>query len=468
MVLSRRGDGLGERLNSLLNAMRLAEILGVDFRFTWPIGWVGKDPLHAITRADEFFSADFLGDHLMATDDARRGFEELTGPADLDSLRRQLAAADRGLMAPGRPLSTLIDQQALPAVNRGFAAAFDAVGFHPSIDAVIAAARAIPLDARTVGIHLRGGDTFGHYRAWTAYWYKIVPLPVARALILRFQAEGCQVVVFGEDTQTIVDLCGTTGATDASTMRPTTAMTSAEAALFDMALLAQCDRIVSGWSGFAIQAASISDKSVEHYLDIVPPSDVIAATRSDLGPHDDRYDPARRAFAWWAAYYGARHELTHDESVELVRASIDADPTNPRARLRLAALSYREGLLESGDDALVDALVIDVAAGGLTLESVMVLSLLTQRGFDSAEIVDDFELGARDGSGPALIYRGALRAQRGDPEGAREDAAAFRAHAAGNPRLANLPELDHLVTATIDERIRRTGQTGLDRPTVSR
>ena len=111
---------------------------------------------------------------------------------------------------------------------------------------------------------------------------------------------------------------------------------------------------------------------------------------------------------------------------------------------------------------------MDVAAGGVTLESVMVLSLLTPRGFDSVEIVDDFELGARDGSGPALIYRGALRAQRGDPEGAREDAVAFRAYAAGSPRLAGLPELDHLVTATIDERIRRTGQTGMDRPTVSR
>ena len=228
-------------------------------------------------------------------------------------------------------------------MNRGFAAAFDAVGFHPSIDAAIAAARAVPLSDRTFGIHLRGGDMFGHYRAWTAYWYKVVPLPVARALIQRFQAEGCQVVVFGEDTQSIADLCETTGATDASTVRPTTAMTSAEAAMFDMVLLAQCDRIVSGWSGFAIQAASISDKSVEHYLDIVPPSDVVAATKADLGSHDDRYDPGRRAFAWWAAYYGARHELTYEEGVELLRASIEADPTNPRARLRLAATELPRG-----------------------------------------------------------------------------------------------------------------------------
>lgn len=469
VVLSRRGDGLGERLNSLLNAMRLAEILDVDFGFTWPIGAVGKDPHHAITRADEFFSADFVAAHLMATADAREGFEEPAGPADdLDSLRRQLAAAERGLKAPGRPLSTRIDPEAVPAVSRGFAAEFEAVGFHPSIDAVIAAARAVPLGARTVGIHLRAGDNlFGHYRTWTTYWYKVVPLPVARALSVRFQAEGREALVFGEDTEAIQDLCATTGATDASTKRPTTGMSAAEAAMFDLVLLSRCDRIVSGWSGFAIQAAAISDKGVEHHLDLVPPSDVVALTRADLVLHGDRYDATHAGFAWWAAYFGARHELSHEESMELVRLSLEADPTNPRARLRLAALSYRAGNLDQGDDTLVDALIADVTAGGATLESVMLFSLLTVSGYDSAEILDDVELGARDGSGPALIYRGALRAQRGDAAGAREDAAAFRAYAAGERRLADLPELDRLATATIDERIRREGRTGLDRPTRS-
>lgn len=466
VVLSRRGDGLGERLNSLLNAMRLAEILDVDFRFTWPIGAVGKDPHHAIVRPEEFFSADFVAAHLMTTADSRGGFEEPAGPADdLDSLRRQLAAAERGLKAPGRPLHTRIDPEAVPAVSRGFGAEFDAVGFHPSIEALIAAARAVPLGDRTVGVHLRAGDNlFGHYRAWTAYWYKVVPVPVARALIVRFQAQDCEVLVFGEDTHAIDDLCATTGATDASTKRPTTGMTPAEAAMFDLVLLSRCDRIVSGWSGFAIQAASISDKDVEHHLDLIPPADVVALTKTDIALHGDRYDPTHRSFAWWAAYYGARHELSDEDSTDLLEAAIEADTTNPRARLRLAAVSYRAGHLERGDTALVDALIADVAAGGATLESVMLFSLLIGRGYDSAEILGDVELGARDGAGPALLYRGALRAQRGDSVGAREDAAAFRAYAAGERRLADLPDLDRLAMATIDERIRRAGRTGLDRP----
>jgi hypothetical protein len=465
IVLSRRGDGLGERLNSLLNAMRLAEILDVDFRFTWPIGAVGKDPHHAIVPPEQFFSADFVAAHLMTTADTRGGFARLAGPAgDLDSLRRQLDAVDRGLIAPGRPLRTRIDPEAVPAVTRGFSAEFDAVGFHPSIEAVIAAARAVPLSAPTVGVHLRSGDLlFGRYRYWTAYWYKIVPIPVARALIERFQTDGREVVVFGEDTRAIGDLCATTGASEASTRRSSPDMTPAETAMFDLVLLSRCDRIIGGWSGFAIQAASISDQGVEHHLDLIAPSDVVDLTKADIALHGDRYDPTHRSFAWWAAYYGARDELPYDESVDLLTSAIAADPTNPRARLRLAGLSYREGHLERGDDALVDALTADVATGGTTLESVMLFSLMTVRGYDSADILDDIERGAREGSGPALIYRAALRAQRGDAVGAQADAAAFVSYAVGDRRLAGLPDLDRLATATIDERLDRAGQTGQGR-----
>ena len=272
---------MGERLNSLLNAMRLAEILGVDFRFTWPIGIVGKDPHHAIVPPEQFFSADFVAAHLMATADTRGGFEMLAGPADdLGSLRRQLDAVDRGLIAPGRPLNTRIDPEAVPAVTRGFSAEFDAVGFHPSIEAAIAAARAVPLSAPTVG-HPPAGrrPPLRALPLLDAYWYKVVPIPVARALIARFQADGREVVVFGEDVRAIGDLCATTGATDAATRRPSSDMSPAEAAMFDLVLLSRCDRIIGGWSGFAIQAASISDQGVEHHLDLIPPSDASTSPR---------------------------------------------------------------------------------------------------------------------------------------------------------------------------------------------
>lgn len=228
--------------------------------------------------------------------------------------------------------------------------------------------------------------------------------------------------------------------------------------MFDLVLLSRCERIVSGHSGFAIQAATISNKSVDNHLDLIPPAEVVALTRADLAVHGERYDSTHRAFAWWAAYYGARHELSYDEGMEMVGAALEADPTNPRYRLRLAALCYRHGHVERGDAILIDALVADVSAGGKTLESVMLFSLLTVAGYDSLEVFEDFEHATDDGSGPAAIYRAALRAQRGNADGARADLATFRAYAVADDRLAVLGRLDAMVEATISKRSYQAGR----------
>lgn len=451
--------------------MRLAEILDVDFRFTWPSGRVDKDPSHAITAAEEFFSAEFMAAHHVDHAESKIGYALPAGPDDdLDSLRAQLAAAEHGLLASNHPLRRWIDPEAVPAITRGFATEFSSVGFHPRIDAAIAAARSIPLDNPTVGIHLRAGDNlFGRYRTWTRFWNKAVPVPVARALIERFRREGQDVLVFGQDTAIIAELCATTGAIDAATLRPSgrgrraagdeqQGLSAPEEAMFDLVLMSRCRRIISGWSGFAIQAASLADKSVESHFDLVRPQEAIDIIEQDIAQYGDRYDPAHRAFAWWFAYYAARDELSVDTSILLVEKALDADPTNPRYRLRVAALHYRNSDIDRGDDALLGALEADVGTGDKTLESVLLFSLLTVTGYDSEEIFDDIERGARDGPGPAHLYRAALRAQRGDADGSAEDLAAFRASIAGEPWWDDAA--DAAAAGTVEHRLRRAGRTG--------
>jgi hypothetical protein len=458
IVLARRGDGLGERLNALLNAMRLAKILGVDYRFTWPLGRPARDPHHAIVPAREFFSADFLAAHEVGHRETRGAFELLPGPAmDLESVQALMAASDRGILAPSHPLSEKIDPSKVPAVTGGFAKEFEAIGFHPSIEAAIAQARAVPIGEGSVGIHLRGGDNlYGKYRTWTRYWYKAIPVPIARKLVEWSRSTHADVLIFGQHPTLIADLCSSTGAIEAATLRPP-GLSAAEEAMFDLVLLSRCSRIISGWSGFAIQAATISDKKVEHHFDLITPDVAVALTREDIAKNGERYDPVQRAFAWWAAYYVARHELSHRESVELVEKALAADPTNPRSRLRLAALHYRNHDIDRGDDVLIDALHADAATGGSTLESVMLFSVMTLSGtLDSAEIVDDFERGASDGPGPASIYRAAIRARRGDIDGANTDLADFRAFVASDAVMSDLD--DEVVQATIYQRILHAGR----------
>lgn len=451
---------MGYRLNGLLNAMRLADLLGVEFRFAWPLqGRVPQDTTHAVVPAEAFFSAGFLAAYQVDPEVASTGFVPPKGPGiDLDALRAQIRAADRGLLAPGGPLTNRIDPKAVPEVARGFSAEFARVGFHPQIEEPIRAAREVPLEPSTVGIHLRAGDhIYGRFRMVNRFWDKTIPAPIVRELIVRSRADGSPVIVFGQDAGLIAELCESTGAIDAATMRPTLLGDRSAEAMFDLVLMSRCGRILSGDSGFAVQAAAIGDKQAEFHVDLITPEESLEITRSDLERNGDRYHPVQCAFAWWVAYYRVRHDIRFDEAAKMLGAAIEGDPDNPRSRLRLAALSYREGDAVRGDEVLTDALIADVAAGRDRLLSVTELTRMRGRRFDSDEIIEDFERAADAGSGPASLYRAAIRARRGEVESAVVDAATFRKHAAAEPRLAGLDGFDALVEATMEDRLGNFG-----------
>ena len=459
-VVAARTDGLGERLNTLLNAIRLADLLSVDFRFSWPLR-PAEDAKQAIVPAADFFSADFIAVHMIEHDTT--GYVRPAGRAeDLEALRDQLTAAERGLVAPNRRLGTFVDDRAVPGVSGGFSAEFARIGFHPRIEAAVEAARAVPLVEGAAGLHLRAGDVLHEPLViWNRNTPKVVPAPVARALTERLRAEGRDVLLFGQDQELIDELCHSTGAIDGGSLRPPGDPTQPEEAMFDIALLSRCEPIIGGNSGFVRQAAIIADKSVSDFRKLVPAPEIVAMTRADIAQHGDRYSTTQRAFAWWAAYYAGRADLEASEAIELVENAVATDPTNPHFRLRLAALCHRDGQHERGDAVLTDSLAFDAASGSPTLPSVMMFSrsgggLLTMaagsRLRDSAEILDDFERAADLGSGPAAIYRAALRADRGDAIGAAADLEAFRVYAASAPGLADIDELDKLARATIAER----------------
>jgi len=450
-VLARRSDGLGERLNAVLNAIRLSDLLDVEFRFTWPLDHAA-DEGHAIAPADQFFSTAFLADHWVDHDTTAEGFVLPAGPvADLDSLRTQLRSAPRGLLAPNRSLAALIDGEAVPAVLRGYSSEFARIGFHPDIEAAIATARAVPLPAGSTGIHLRAGDMLdGQFRLENRFSTKVISAPVARTLVERFRADGSTVLVFGQDGDLITELCRSTGAIEAATLRPEAGLSRFSEAMFDMVLLSRCARIIGGSSGFAVHAAYLGDTKVDAYSKLVRPMEAVAVTRRDLALHGPTYHAKHRAFAWWSAYYEARKQLTTEEAIELVGAALEADPTNPRYLLRLAALHYRDGRAGSGDDALGQALAGDLGKDRVTLESVMSLSYRTPAGqFDSREIIDDIERAAENGSAIAALYRAGLHAARGDSDDAAKDVVTFGSHAELDGRWGPFDALRSRVLATL-------------------
>jgi len=462
VVLAGRTDGLGERLNALLNAIRLANLLGVDFRFSWPRRPAGEAQ-QAIEPAEDFFSAEFIAAHLIEHDTIGTRYRLPSGRApDLEALRDQLMAAEGGLLAPNRWLGRFLDHRAVSGVSGGFSTEFARIGFHPRIEAVRRAAGEVPLLGEAAGLHLRAGDILhGDLETWNRSTAKIVPAPVARALTERLRAEGRDVLIFGQDQDLIDELCRSTGALDASSMRPPGVVTQAEVAMFDLALLSRCDPIISGNSGFARQAAIIADQHPSDFRELVTAQEIVSVTRTDIAAHGQNYSATQRAFAWWSAYYTARNDTDPAEAITLVEHALGSDPSNPHYRLRLAALYHRDGQHERGDDVLMAALAADAGEGGPALRSVLLFSA-SQAGlarmtpgtrlWDSAEILGDIESAAGRGPGPAVIYRAALRSARGEAAGAAADLTTFRRHLSSTPSLAAIGQLDELAAATITAR----------------
>lgn len=435
-VVTRRSDGLGERLNAMLNGLRLADLLDVEFRFAWP-STLSTNRHHAIGDPHDLFSAEFLDRHLETDPDAE-GYPLPTGTSnDLASLRAQLQDVN-GLHAPHRPLSTMIDPVAVPEVTRGLSTEFAKLEWTPHVQSAIDLARGIDLGTAPVGIHLRAGDNlYGTYGRWARYTEKVMSAPVARALTERYAAEGRQVIVFGQDAEIIKELCSSTAAQSAADLHPDREWSTTAIAMFDLALLARCELIISGNSGFAYQAAAISDNTVMEYMKLLSPAEIVRVSEEDLRLHGDRYSPVQRSFAFWLAYYLARHELPDDQAVRLLESAVDADPKNERHFLHLAARHFRAGRIEHGERVLLDVMARDLARGKI-YRSADLFALLTIGGFDALELFPDFDKAIDSGSAVAALFRAAVRAR--SEESVAADLALFVDACSLDPRLADLAE----------------------------
>ena len=90
-VVARRADRLGGRLGAMVNALTLARLLGVEFRFVWPRGRFLE-----LDDPTEILSAAFIHAHEMDEDSFGRA-QQITGveARTLADLRQAARPADR-------------------------------------------------------------------------------------------------------------------------------------------------------------------------------------------------------------------------------------------------------------------------------------------------------------------------------------------------------------------------------------
>ncbi|RZJ95819.1 MAG: hypothetical protein EON88_09450 [Brevundimonas sp.] len=359
-VVGFRPDGLGIRLQCLLEAMHLSDLLGAGFAVVWPDPVEGVEH-HAVRPAIETFTQAYCDAHVVERPDAGAYAEVPPSITDLSDLAAVADGTGGWMVRRANVLGNLPEALRKPA-GGGFRRLFDSIQFQPHLSAAIAQADDVPLPETPVALHLRAGDIiYGKHRFGARFTRKVISLPIARQLIERLKEQGRSVVLFSQDpavARLFREEYGVIVAADTAPQGDPVAQ-----ALFEIALMARCGEIYAGNSVFAQIAALIGESA------LIDPEAVFDRARQakliefDLFRHrrQKAYPALHTAFAAWS---GAEPQFRRapERAIRLVEVALKYDPDNVCYVLKLASLLCRTSRVAEAN-ALIDAELADRADG---------------------------------------------------------------------------------------------------------
>lgn len=351
-VVSLRTDGLGERLNAAVAAIRLARYLGLAYTFTW-LDFLVDDQDHAIATADSMFTDEFRRDHVDNDIDTSDLFRLRSGTYGLEEFDRLLLTR-RGIDCGIAPLADLLSSSDFPHVRESYLPEFKQIGFAAEPQEAVTLGLTHPMPVGTAAIHLRGGDlTQGEYRKWARWHHKTIPLPVARSIVEVLVERERDVIVLGQEREVLADLAGVSSRVRSiEDIRPDSLTSRVAIGLFDLIIMARCDPLIAGTSGFARQAAALSGRPTVEPSTFFTPEKQYDILVHDLSSNRGRYSDLQTAFHWWSAFDLVRGSLDATQASAMLREASALDPSNGLYPITEAARFYRDGDVIAGNDVL--------------------------------------------------------------------------------------------------------------------
>lgn len=386
-----RNDGFGERLKAMLNAMVVAESLGADFRFHWPVNKGLDDQHHIIDDRKKIFDARFLAGHYVprvaATD-----YHLVKPPRKSQvELRKLIHAAHRGLIVNQEPLSRLTELGNTPDLAKRYARAFRNITFTRPLKMAIAQARNVVLPERAVAVHLRAGDIiYGPFRFVSSIGQKVICYSVANKLIGDLIAQGKSPVIFGQDMPTcrwLAEKYGLKLGVDYLEGGSPASM-----ALGEIVLMSRCEEIHAGVSGFATVASWIGGRSMHNPQRGLRPQQIvdIVAADTDIDDPSLPIPDLQRAFSFYMVAYTGMGVVRDSILIENLGKAICYDPENAYYSLQRAKLQTRNRDFDGAEATLKKALENDFRLHGLAdgtpLQHVLRTNLAEFRGFVIMEL----------------------------------------------------------------------------------
>ena len=236
--------------------------------------------------------------------------------------------------------------------------AFEAIEFSDSMMSAKRHAESIPLNKLSVAIHLRMGDiTYGEYRFMNRFYQKVIPIYILDFLVKKFQRDGYQVLIFGQDSNFCRSFCINNNCVFTGDLS-TDEYNASQSALFDIVLMSRCNLIVSGASGFSRLANWIGNSSTHYFTkyfsDIELKQAFLKANSLDGILQAEYTEPLLKSFS--IAHYmdTFNYDLSQAEKIDLLNKCIVIDTENPYYKLQLACLYYDDNNFDLADAILLE------------------------------------------------------------------------------------------------------------------
>ncbi|WP_245499846.1 hypothetical protein [Mesorhizobium sp. M4B.F.Ca.ET.089.01.1.1] len=353
LIAATRRDGLGSRLLAMANAKSVADAFGYRFGFTWNRTAVADKTFHVVDVVDRIFSAEFIERHWLGARIRESDFDVLDAAA-LQKLR--LEDGKR----PGNPSGWICDDfRVLDPFRGGEAGLFDAsralrsLGFSDSVRQATDEAARNRFPRPMAALHLRSGDIVrGKYRTRLVFGRKVIPATLAKAIVRELSSMGLATLLIGEDRATLDYLKAETGASLAEDFGAGAFEDRTQRAFFEMALMAQCQRIHAGSSIFASIASLMGGIPMIGTNTLFDKSRAAEIILDELKDRQADYHPLEAAFGYQAAFLNLEDRIGPAQARDILERAHGLDPQNDVYALKMASAYFREHDYPSGEAVL--------------------------------------------------------------------------------------------------------------------
>jgi hypothetical protein len=353
VVFSGRWDQLGGRLNALVNAMSVADAVGLEHRFIWPRG---AD--QATNDTAGLFSQTHLESFEIspgAVEGRAADLEAQLAQVTLQEARRQLGTWDSDLFVRVvEPFGVFrFSDEEIEVSRTRFIRCFDAIGWSNEAQRVSDLVRGLADGDQLSAVHVRAGDIVtGDWRQ-RAYFHKYSPTPYVEFAIEQLTGpDGDPVLLTSDNPSLLAWLRQRHGSvvTAEELIPGYTGLPEMLRAFADILLLSRCTTIVGPpRSAFSSLAANLGCGQVTSADLLVPPgrersvllTGILDADRAvSRSPFLGRL--VARDIVWCLDVFGDEIDLHEQLALARHAVALDRDFACAHVRVALIAASGRD------------------------------------------------------------------------------------------------------------------------------